>query len=391
MSLTYETVALVIVAPGVLYAVVTFVSVLRSIAAAPRIPPAAEPASWPKVSLIVPARNEESTLAAATAAKLACEYPNLELVLVEDRSTDDTPRVADEIAARDPRVRVIHVRELPEGWLGKLHALDQGVRASTGEWLLFSDADVHLSASLLRRVVAAALHEELDFVPLVPRLGGSSFFLEVAIATFMRLVVAGGRLWQVRNPDSRAAVGGGTFNLVRRSAYDRSPGFEFLRLEVGDDICFGQMMKQSGARCAVFAAPEDVRVQYYATFREMLGGLEKNGFAMFSYSVRSALLVTSTLCFLELTPLVAVASPWWSVRATAIVALALMAAAQVVTSRWTLRPLVSALVPCLGILLFLFATSRAVVLTLRRGGVPWRGTFYRLEDLRRGKRLELPF
>src|SRR5678816_2035205 len=135
----------------------TLVSCVRGIVATPavpRSPPA--PAAWPRVSLIVPACNEETTLAAAMQAKLACDYADLEVVLVEDRSTDTTPRIADELAARDPRVRVIHLTQLPAGWLGRVHALDQGVRAATGEWLLFSDADVHLSPTVLSRIVASA-------------------------------------------------------------------------------------------------------------------------------------------------------------------------------------------------------------------------------------------
>ncbi len=90
-------------------------------------------------------------------AKLASDYPDLEIVLVEDRSTDDTPRIADAIAARDPRVRVVHIDSLPEGWLGKVHALEVGVKASTGEWFLLSDADVHLSPTILKRTTGSPI------------------------------------------------------------------------------------------------------------------------------------------------------------------------------------------------------------------------------------------
>lgn len=386
-----ETIVLLLLLPCGLYACFSLYAVVRGIAATPNVPASCDPRdAWPKLSLIVPARNEEKTLEAATRAKLACDYPNLEVVIVEDRSTDETARVADALAERDARIRVDHVRELPAGWLGKVHALDRGVRTSTGEWLLFSDADVHLSPSLLRRIVAYAQREELEFMALVPHLEPAPALLELVYACFLRIITAFGRLWLVRDPKSRVSVGGGAFNLVRRSAYERSPGFEHLKMEVADDVGFGQMMKHAGARCAVLNAPEEVRVQFYSTLADMMLGLEKNGFALYGYSAVRAVLSIGLVAYLELAPAAALFAPWWSVRAAGVGALAVIALVSALTARWTKRGLGSSLVPAVGIALFMYINVRAVVLALWRGGVFWRGTFYALDELRRGKRLDLP-
>jgi len=388
-----EIVLLIALAPCVLAAAASIYAAIRTVRGTTTVPSAPpEPVRWPKLSLIVPACNEAETLEAAMEAKLACDYPDLEIVLVEDRSTDDTPRIADAIAARDARVRVVHVDHLPEGWLGKVHALDTGVRASTGEWFLLSDADVHLSPTILKRTIAQAEAVGHDFIPLIPGLLPGTALLDIVLSYFMRAIVLLGRTWAVSDPKSDAAVGGGAFMAVRRASYDASPGLSWMRLEIADDIVFGQMMKRAGARCAVYNAPDDVRVHFYRSVGEMMRGLEKNGFTVAGqYSLPRHVFVQSVGIWLEVGPWVALALPFPIVRAVAAgVVLALLIVNGIV-ARWAKRPLWSALVPCLGLVLFAAIVSRATVMAVRRGGISWRGTFYKLEDLRRATRVELPF
>src|SRR5690349_17494035 len=164
------------------------------------------PARWPRVSLLVPARNEIGTLGPAMRSRLAEGYPALEVVLVDDRSTDGTSALVDTLAAEDDRIRALHVDSLPPGWLGKLHAMSEGLQLATGEWILFSDADVHLVAGTIARAVAFAEAHRLDHLSILPELLPATWLVDAALASFTRTGLVMGRVWLVSDP--RSNVGG---------------------------------------------------------------------------------------------------------------------------------------------------------------------------------------
>lgn len=365
-------------------------STVRGLGALIRPPRQVEPREhWPKVSLIVPACNEADTIEAATRAKLQSDYPALEIVLVDDRSTDGTGEILDRLAATDSRVRVVHLTELPSGWLGKVHALSCGCQQASGDYFLFCDADVHIDADFLRRCMAEVTDRKLEFVTALPKILPSSFALDVVLATFVRLLVVGGRLWLVGDPTSRAAVGGGVFGMVERRAFERTPGFEWLRLEIADDVALGQMMKRHGARSAVLDGCDAIRLHFYRSFGEMMRGLEKNGYAVFGglRPLRLAAMVTVMLG-LELVPLIALAAGSPVQRVAGGVMVASLALCQVLVARTGRRDLLSALVPAVGVLALVVFAVRSAILVHARGGVVWRGTRYPLAELRAGRRLE---
>lgn len=346
--------------------------------------------SWPRVSVIIAACNEAATIEQATRAKLQSDYPNLELVLVDDRSSDGTSEIADRLAQEDPRLRVVHLKELPVGWLGKVHAMDQGVRHATGEWLLFSDADVQFDADLLSRVMSEALRRQVEFVTMPPHLISSTFVLDAILASFMRMLVVGGRLWKVSDPKSRVGVGGGVFNLVQRGALEKSPGLGWLRMEIADDVSMGQMLKHSGARSAIFDGSTSIRLHFYRSVGEMMRGIEKNGYAVFGgLNPLRLLLVAGLVSFFEIGPLLALGLPWPPARLAAGAMLAGLALCQVLVALAGKRGVASALVPGLGALCLVVFALRSGVLAHLRGGVLWRGTLYPLAELRAGRRLVL--
>jgi glycosyltransferase involved in cell wall biosynthesis len=384
---------LVLSALAFVYAMVAALAVVRTMLAVPRVPPLDEPldrlaSSLPKLSVIVPACNEAASIEEALRSKLASTYPALEIVVVDDRSTDDTGAIVDRMALDDPRLRVVHLRELPEGWDGKLHALERGAREATGELLLFSDADVRFSSDILVRTARVMEREGLDFVTMLPDVTRVSPALDAALSALLRLLVSGARVWKVRDPRSRVGVGAGLFNLVRRSAYERSPGFAWLRMEVADDVVFGQMMKQSGARSAVFQGRGDVMLSFYSSLGELVRGLEKNAYALSGFRPALMAMVLAVLGVFELLPPIeAILVHGWT-RAFALGSLALLTAAQCVLARWLGRPLATSLVPCFGALVLFVVSVRAVILVHARAGIVWRGTFYSLEALRAGARFE---
>src|SRR6266496_1404042 len=264
---------------GALYALASLIGMTRVLRSVPVLADTAAPAPprWPRVSVIIPACNEAADVEEAVRSRLKDDYPELEVVLVDDRSTDGTGEIVDRLALEDGRVRAVHVVELPSEWLGKLYALDRGARIASGELLLFSDADVHVAPGALRRAVSLMEADRLDHLGVLPQLWSSGLLLDAVFSAFFRLVWLAARPWAVRDPRSSAAFGVGAFNLVRREAFERSPGFEYLKLEQADDAALGQMLKRSGARCAVANGRGDVGLHFYRSLRDMARGVEKTG------------------------------------------------------------------------------------------------------------------
>jgi hypothetical protein len=371
---------------GFLYWVTMAVLLRRVIRAVPVVRElhGPSPAQWPRLSVIMPARNEERALEPALRSKLRETYPELELILVNDRSTDATGAVADALARTEPRLQVVHVDTLPEGWLGKVHAMQRGYERASGEWILFSDADIHLEPGVLERVVAYAEREQCDHVCVLPTVTCSGPVILATLATFFRLICVGARLWAVPDPRSSAAVGIGAFNLVRRSALARTPGLEWLKMEIGDDAALGVMLKRSGARQAVLNGRSAVSLEFYPSIQALTRAVEKNG-----ASIPFPVIVAGNLLLAVLEggflagfvsghlPLVLLAAVTWAVAAGTTVGLC----------RWLGFKPGAAWVPFVGVLPLAWAMTRSGVLALVRGGVMWRGTFYPTAVVRAGLRL----
>lgn len=342
---------------------------------------------WPTLSVVVPARNEAAHLERAVQTRLGEGYPALELVVVDDRSDDATGEIADRLAAADPRVGVVHVDHLPDGWLGKVHALHRGLARARGEWVLFSDADVHLAPGTLRRIVAWAERTGVDHVAALPSFTARGPLLAPALAGFFRMFCGLTRLPAAADPTSDVAVGSGAFNLVRRSALDRSPGLEWLKMEIGDDVALGMMLKRSGARQAVVVGAGFVSLAFYPTFAALVGALEKHGATAPAPLLLAAAFALFTLELGVFAALLPSAPPL--ALALLLVTVALAVFSQALTSRWLGLPRWPALVPFLAVIPLGWGLARSAALAWRRGGVQWRGTFYPTATVRAGARIGL--
>lgn len=356
---------------------------------APRLPEvdAAEPmGGWPRVSVVVPARDEERTVEAAIRTLLALDYPSVEVVAVDDRSTDATGGLLDRLAAEDPRVSVRHVKALPVGWLGKTHALAEGAMAARGEWLLFTDADVHFAPDALKRAVAFALRHRLGHFVLFPHLLAPGFLERSFVCAFAVFANLKFRVWQLHRPGTRGFVGMGAFNLVRRDAYEAVGGHAGLALEVVDDVKLGLVLRRSGVPQGAGDSGGLVRVRWQEGFLASLRGLEKNAFAAAEWSLPTALLGAASVFLLSAGPFLALLLlSGRPARLLALLGALAFAAIQGAIARRAasgsgLEALAS---PLSGALLAGVLLWSAVAATWRRG-IVWRGTYYPLEALRRG-------
>lgn len=346
----------------------------------------------PRVSVVVPACDEAGSIESVIRAHLVSTSPALEVIAVDDRSTDATGAILDRIAATEPRARVLHVDALPDGWLGKVHAMERGREAAAGAWILFVDADVRLEPGALGRAMTFALRERLDFLTAIPAVTPAGPLVDGAVTAFLRALFVGGRVWQIADPAVPRAGGFGAFLLVRREALERTEGLEWLRLEVADDVALGLLLKRSGARCGVIHAAGAISLPLYPTLADLARSMEKSGFAIlgrYSFARTAATALISPL--IELAPLAALLSfgPGW-LLALGVVTWATAFGAGRLADRWLGRPLRDTLLAPAGSLLLAGLILRSGWIGWRRGGIRWRGTFYPAERLRAGMRVTWP-
>ena len=340
----------------------------------------------PRVSIIVPARNEEAAIEPALRSLLALDYDNYEVIAVDDRSTDRTGEIIDSLQKNSPEslLKVIHHTELPSGWLGKTHAMWTAANQASGEWLLFTDADVMFKPESLRRALAYAEAEHAAHVVLFPQMIMHSPGERMMIAFFQTLFVFGHRPWKVADPKTKDHMGVGAFNLVRRSAYKAVGTYKALCMEVVDDMKLGKVVKNAGfAQRNVFGG-DLISIHWARGAMGIVNNLTKNFFAVLSFQRGRTVLSAFGLLFLNLGPFLGtwLAHGW--MRLPFAVALGSMFAIYVgMSRRSSVRPYYFLLHP-VSTLLFTYTLLRSMFLALSNDGIVWRGTKYPLEELRKG-------
>ena len=284
---------------GVVATVLAAVALPVNLGAFPRLSRAARglsPGFLPRVSIVIPARNEAAEIERTVRSHLVQDYPDLQVVVVDDHSTDGTAKVLETLSREDSRVTVVAGREPPEGWLGKPHALELGTRVAHGELLLFADADVRYDPRTLREAVAVMEERTLDLLAFFPRLETRGFW-ESVLMPYLGVAVFLGLGFLARVRRCPIAMGSGAGNLVRRRVYDSIGGHAALSDSVVDDVRLAVTVKRAGFRVAAFRATDRVAVRMYQGLRGIWNGFTKNAAWVYS-GFGGALLFVLTILLL---------------------------------------------------------------------------------------------
>jgi hypothetical protein len=351
-----------------------------------RLPPLGGPpdpawASPVHVSVVIAARDEAPVIGDTVRALLAQQGVALEVIVVSDRSADGTADAVRRVAAEDARARVLEITTLPDGWLGKCHACHSGAAAATGAWILFTDADCRLAPDVVARALAAAARAQADHVavtpgPIDPTLLAQAWYLVFGASVANWISAA--------NRDLKDGhFGIGAFNMVRASTYRSCGGYQALRLTILDDVRLGLLVRRAGGRSRIFVGADDVLCHWATSLPAAIRLTEKNYFAAIGFRAPVAVAAALFIVLLFGMPLAGLASGTWLGLACGLSPFLLSIPAASGARRVGWSPAVGLLVPFV-YPMPMFAMVRSMVLTLRRGGVRWRDTFYPIAQLRDG-------
>lgn len=335
----------------------------------------------PRVSIIIPALNEAGTIEVALNSVLAIDYPNLEIIVVNDRSTDGTAGILERMREQHPSLQVMHIDTLPQAWLEKNHALQCGAQRATGEYLLFTDADVLFAPSAISRAVNYCEAEQADHLTLLFDIVAKTRLLAMLVLSFSVNFMARFKPWKIKG-STKHFVGAGGFNLVRLHAYRKIGGHASIPMAVLDDLMLGKLLKQHGCSQHILYGRDMVGVEWYRSAADMMHGLRKNAFAAFDFRISQLVGVTLGMLALRVWPWLALfftdGAAWWLNLFTVLAGMALYLDF-IRTSGWSWQCLVYAPIVAL---VELAIWWRGSIEALLRGGVEWRGTFYPLSALR---------
>lgn len=335
----------------------------------------------PGLSVVIAAKDEDKTIGPALESLLNLDYPDFEIILVEDRSEDQTLQLARDVKSkhvRGDRLKILANKELPTGWLGKVHAQHLGCKASTKPLILLTDADVVFQPGSLKRAVSARQLLKCDHFVVAPKIEISGFWEPLLVAFFLIMFALRFQPSYVHRR-KKSYVGIGAFNMITRETLERCDFLEPLRMQVTDDVHLGRLVKSLDMSQYCVVAEERISVRWVDGLRGCILGLEKNGYAGLEYSPPFAAIMIASLFTPLLLPLSLVWAgyPFW---AGAYLLFLFLVGCTIPPSceipKWVglLFPLASV------VLAYIFA--RSALIAEKNKGINWRNTRYSLDELR---------
>jgi chlorobactene glucosyltransferase len=330
------------------------------------------PDHFPRVSVLIPARNEENNIGHCVRSLLNQDYPGFEVLVLDDNSTDGTWEVLSEIASEDGWLNAIKGKKLPDGWFGKHWACHQLTQTARGEIFLFTDADTRHHPLALRYAVAALIARKADLLTAFPH--------EEVISWGERLTVPLFLAYRLQSPSLSATIGQSM--LFRRQAYGQIGGYEAIRQEAVDDVALGRGIKAEGLKWRMINGGERIQCRMYHSFREGYRGFTKNLFAGFGYKILKFVLVWLWLGVAFLEPIIVLSIGLTSLVNLSSLSVVLAAAAAVTSlliwgaSHWCFGfPLYLTLLYPVSIIVALAIASGSMFLALT-GRADWRGRVF---------------
>ena len=244
------------------------------------VKPEQTPNEFPLISVCIPARNEERNIRRCVETLLAQTYPNFEIIVLDDRSTDATPEILDNLAKglnlRKVPLKVLNGSELPPGWAGKPHALTQTVAASHGEWLCFVDADTFVTADALAAVYTKAIETKADLFTIMTRQIMLTFWERTVLPLVMLALSVGFSPRKVNDPSRKDAIANGQFIFIKRTVYEAVGGHEAIKGSIVEDKDMAVLVKGIGYRLVVADGRQVASTRMYTSLAEMWEGWTKN-------------------------------------------------------------------------------------------------------------------
>ena len=337
----------------------------------------------PSITVIAAVLNEETHIQTAVSSWLTLDYPKLKIIIVNDRSTDNTESICNHINSIHPHVQVIHVARLQPGWLGKNHALHCGAQQATTDYILFTDGDVRMHPATLKKAVKCLQKNKTDhlcalFNPQLPTKLLNMIFLD-----FWLGLCGWFKPWKAQNPQDSHGMGIGAFNLIHRQKYIKAGGHKPVKLSLVDDIALGIHLKQQGLKQKCINGMQMITVPWYSSLQDMIHGLSKNSFAGLDFSIPKVLLVSLFILLMQIWP-------WWGLFFYREIPLFL----NILFLSWSIL-IVFITTAHTGISRYcliwfpispyirLFILINSVIKNIYRKGIFWRGTYYPLSTLKK--------
>jgi glycosyltransferase involved in cell wall biosynthesis len=339
----------------------------------------------PMVSIIFSALDEEVAIEETVSSFLKLDYPNFEVIAVNDRSTDSTPDILNRLSQLHPTLVVHHINNLPAGWFGKNHALHVAAKAARGEWLLFTDADVLMKKETLVQAMSYAIDNTLDHLTIFEHHIRKTFGLKLLLLSYYLCYSIQRKPWRISQSWSKHTVGHGAFNLVRKSAYQHCGGHQTIALECLDDMKLGELIKSRGFRQDTVDGKDFVEREWYGSLNEMISGVEKNSFAYFNYRMLPSIRDTVLAIIFFIWPLFSLFfCTGLIVFLNSINILLMLGISAFIAKKFRLKKRYALFYP-LSIAILLYSIWNSIAKIYKNKGVIWRGTHYSLKLLRKTK------
>jgi glycosyltransferase involved in cell wall biosynthesis len=339
----------------------------------------------PMVSIIIPAQNEAEFIEQSLSSVLSLDYDNLQVIVVNDRSTDHTRQILEKMQLDNDRLQVLHIDELPDGWIGKNHALMKGSEIANGEYLLFTDADIHFEKSTLKRVIHHVLDKKLDHLSMLFEIKVKSGLLAAMMIEAGGIFLLKFKPWEAKNPSGNHYIGIGAFNIVSSFAYQQIGTHRSISMAPLDDIMLGKCIKQKGFRQECLTGYGYVAVEWYRSVPEMIKGLQKNIFAAFNYNLALVSVSTIILAIIGLLPQFIFLATTGPNRLLSALLILLRLLSFAYGARKNRFPMHYAIWSLISPLAAIYTIWHATLTTLFHNGITWRNTFYPLSEIKKYK------